>query len=227
MRLLMIYIISQEGIRDDDRRRLMDAAGLSPDDQAAIVNLFYLGVTLSRGASKATASRRKTAGGAKGSDAASYDLSRYTPVLKRLVEDVLTNAAPLAAFPYVKDRPASAASAGAGATISPADVSLDAARRPGAQPEPSWATRGRSKKEDASTAGPRLVVFVLGGATYSELKCCYELAKVRVRVERCARRAARAPTCRRDRAPRVHRRTSERSSQARRRCSHPTSSSTT
>ncbi|KAG8461329.1 hypothetical protein KFE25_010516 [Diacronema lutheri] len=181
MRLLMIYIISQEGIRDDDRRRLMDAAGLSPDDQAAIVNLFYLGVTLSRGASKATASRRKTAGGAKGSDAASYDLSRYTPVLKRLVEDVLTNAAPLAAFPYVKDRPASAASAGAGATISPADVSLDAARRPGAQPEPSWATRGRSKKEDASTAGPRLVVFVLGGATYSELKCCYELAKAHQR----------------------------------------------
>lgn len=176
IRLLMTYIISQEGIRDDDRRRLIDAAGLSPEDQTAIVNLFYLGVTLSRSVGKPAVRVRKPPNKLKEAEGASYDLSRFTPSLKRVAEEVLNGTAALAAFPYVKDRPASATS---GTNMaSPADVTLDAgARRPGAHPEPSWASRGRSKRDENTTLGPRLVVFVIGGATYSELKCAYELSK--------------------------------------------------
>lgn len=59
----MIYIITQEGIKDAgilnsifkflnkknlDRKRLMDLAKISNEDQGCISNLRYLGVTLLR-----------------------------------------------------------------------------------------------------------------------------------------------------------------------------------
>lgn len=168
MRLLMTFIISQEGIRDDDRRRLMDAAGLSQEDQAAIVNLFYLGVNLSRGTSKGAPKRKP---GPKSQVDDRYTFTRYTPVLKIVAEEVLTQAPAAAGYPYVKDKPA--------AGISTAEIALAPAARAGDHPTPSWASRGRTKKEETTAAGPRLVIFVIGGATYSELKCGYELSKVR------------------------------------------------
>lgn len=42
----MLYIISQEGIKDSDRKRIMDLAKISFEDQSCISNLRYLGVTL-------------------------------------------------------------------------------------------------------------------------------------------------------------------------------------
>lgn len=42
----MLYIVSQEGIKDSDRKRLMDLANVSIPDQGCISNLRFLGVTL-------------------------------------------------------------------------------------------------------------------------------------------------------------------------------------
>jgi syntaxin-binding protein 1 len=39
LRLLMLYIISQEGVKDADRKRLFEIAGITPADQALIANL--------------------------------------------------------------------------------------------------------------------------------------------------------------------------------------------
>ena len=41
----------QDGIRQDERRQLIQLAGISPEDQDAIINLFYLSVTLLQGTS--------------------------------------------------------------------------------------------------------------------------------------------------------------------------------
>jgi syntaxin-binding protein 1 len=46
IRLLMLYIISQEGIKDGERKRLMDLAKVTQEEQSYISNLRYLGVTL-------------------------------------------------------------------------------------------------------------------------------------------------------------------------------------
>jgi syntaxin-binding protein 1 len=46
MRLLMIYIVSQEGILEKDRSKLIDMAKIPVEQQASIVNLKYLGVNL-------------------------------------------------------------------------------------------------------------------------------------------------------------------------------------
>lgn len=190
VRLLMTYIVSQEGIKEEDRRRLLEAAHLQPLDETAIINLFYLGITLSRGSGKGTSRRKPPSRGKAPDDAASYDLSRYTPAVKKVTEDVLTGAAPLAGYPYVKDRPVDLLD-GAGGT-GPGDVGLEMASRkaPAAHPNPSWASRGKSKEERTSLTGPRLVVFVAGGATHSELKCVYELVKVRGHLPQPAQESA-------------------------------------
>lgn len=87
MRLLMIYIISQEGIKDTDRKKLMDIAKLSMDEQAAISNLRYLGVTLLKGAKSQTNSKvDKKKKKKQRSDAPPYELSRYVPTTKKILE---------------------------------------------------------------------------------------------------------------------------------------------
>jgi len=48
IRLIMIYIVTQEGIREQDSRALMDKAGLSRPDQFGIKNLSCLGVPFRR-----------------------------------------------------------------------------------------------------------------------------------------------------------------------------------
>ena len=39
LRMLMLFIISQEGVKDADRKRLFDIGNISPADQAMISNL--------------------------------------------------------------------------------------------------------------------------------------------------------------------------------------------
>ena len=43
-RLIMIYIISQQGIKEEDRHRLIAAAGLTDEEQSTILNLEKVSV---------------------------------------------------------------------------------------------------------------------------------------------------------------------------------------
>ena len=84
MRLLMIYVNTQDGIKQDERRQLLTLAGIAPEDQVAILNLFYLNVTLLQG----TVAKKKGAKKDKAAEA-TYDVSRYAPPIKRHVEELL------------------------------------------------------------------------------------------------------------------------------------------
>lgn len=149
MRLLMIYVITQEGLRQEERRELNRLAEISPEDQVAILNLFYLQVALLQGTSsrKRGASKRDRAAGE------GYDVSRYVPPLKRHVEELLTTGLPAADFPFIESPSGAAASAGAGGR------------------------KGSSKASAEVASGRRTIVFVLGGLTHSELRSMQELAR--------------------------------------------------
>jgi len=158
MRLLMIYLISQDGIKQDERRQLMELAGISPEDQAAILNLFHLGVTLLHG----TASPKKRASPKKTSPTeASYDVSRYEPPLKRHVEDLLTTGLSLTDFPF----------------IAPPDTILASARDATDATKKATKAKGTSSELEVPATGKRLVVFVLGGMSYSELKSMHQVGR--------------------------------------------------
>jgi len=158
MRLLMIYLISQDGIKQDERRQLMELAGISPEDQAAILNLFHLGVTLLHG----TASPKKRASPKKTSPTeATYDVSRYEPPLKRHVEDLLSTGLSLTDFPF----------------IAPPDTILASARDATDATKKATKAKGTSSELEVPATGKRLVVFVLGGMSYSELKSMHQVKR--------------------------------------------------
>lgn len=94
--MLMIYIIAFEGIQDMERRRLLENAKLSLEETQAINNLGVIGVKLSNpNSSQKKDNGRYTYWGShsldskKKSDKETYDLSRYVPLVKRVMEVTL------------------------------------------------------------------------------------------------------------------------------------------
>jgi len=166
LRLIMLYIISQEGIKDADRRRVMDLAKISFEDQACITNLRYLGVTLM----KATRGSRKKSSKDKKSknrdDAPSYDLSRFNPALKDIATAMIENGLSPTEFPFTKepmsyeDKPGSRAS-----TVAPTSL------------RKTKVTNIERKSEKVAVTGGRIIIFIAGGMTCSEMRVSYELTR--------------------------------------------------
>ncbi|KXS09655.1 Sec1-like protein [Gonapodya prolifera JEL478] len=241
LRLLMLYIISRgEGIQDEDRRKMLQTAKLTPDESDALTNLAYLGVKLSTSSysekswKRPTKARRTYEGitaaskkKGKGAETEKYDVSRYVPVLKDIMEDQIKGVLRADQFPYVKELPPEelaggkptssvgkaikAASALTG--IQPTSVVQQLANKAGTLPSdgspiktlrstrPTWAKKtpqtlrdeaasgmssgggggsGAGKKDDDDELrrnGGRVIVFVLGGMTFSELRSAYEIQK--------------------------------------------------
>ncbi|KAJ3341868.1 vacuolar sorting protein VPS33/slp1, partial [Gonapodya sp. JEL0774] len=243
LRLLMQYIISRvDGIQDDDRRKMLQTAKLTPDESDALTNLAYMGVKLSassysdkswkrppktrRAYEGVTAASKKKA---KGNGPEKYDVSRYVPVLKDIMEDQANGALRSDLFGYVKELPpeelaqgkptssvgkaikAASALTGVQATT----VVQQLASKAGSLPtdgspvktlrstRPTWAKKtphtlrdeaasgisgggggggsgsGGKKDDDDELRrnGGRIVVFVLGGMTFAELRSAYEIQK--------------------------------------------------
>ncbi|KAJ3286901.1 vacuolar sorting protein VPS33/slp1 [Rhizoclosmatium sp. JEL0117] len=215
LRILMLYIIAQEGIQDMDRKRLLDAAKLSLEDSQAITNLGYLGVRLSTNQEKKkklvkerytyygrVAEKRKKKKKKTDSDLP-YDLSRYVTMLKYILEDQLTGTLDTQLFPWLKLPPVEDAPQQAKATnIQKAFTKTNNALQPLPNAgnayslrttRASWATKPKAANldglmnngtaaaptdvEDLRKNGPRTIVFVMGGITFSEMRACYEIIK--------------------------------------------------
>ncbi|KAJ3156758.1 vacuolar sorting protein VPS33/slp1 [Geranomyces michiganensis] len=195
LRLAMTYLIAQNGMPDSDRQRLLDAARLSVEEAQAVHNLSMLGVRLSTPLSSS-----RTA--AQSSSAVTYGLrdrgkehkfenTRFTPLLKYIMTDHVRSMADVNSFPWVKEPPPterpSTWAPGAGGASGSAAVP--------AKSKASWANRravvsaaaaagnaaggvSNALPTDALRAnGPRLITFILGGVTASEMKACYEVMK--------------------------------------------------
>lgn len=105
IRLLIIYIISQEGIKDQDRKRLMELAKISVQDQAAIANISALGVTLNKGAKGKSKKESKKKKKKHAADDVPFELSRYVPTLAGILEDLVKDNLSSADFPFTRDDP--------------------------------------------------------------------------------------------------------------------------
>ncbi|EOD21796.1 Sec1, SM superfamily protein [Emiliania huxleyi CCMP1516] len=173
LRLLMVYVVTQEGIKPEVRRELFELAGIQPEDQVAILNLFHLNVNLTHGLKPPKPPQRKQpepavepAASAAPVRESGYDVSRFTPPLRSLAQRALSGELSSDDFPYM--RPHLAASAAATPTHEAAGL-------------PSWATDAAAEPAGAAGGagggGRRLVVFVAGGVTYAEARELHELGR--------------------------------------------------
>ncbi|EPZ31820.1 Sec1-like 2 domain-containing protein [Rozella allomycis CSF55] len=165
IRLLILFIISREGVNDNDRKKLLDIAKIPFDDANAITNLALLGIKLSKSSGKKKVSKKEKKR-KKRDDDVPYELSRYIPNIKYLIEDYIANQLTPSDYPYMRE--SDAAEDNPDNSGSKKITSLRNAK-------PTWQTKNKDSKDKTSSTG-RIILFIAGGATYAELRTIYECA---------------------------------------------------
>ncbi|RXK36602.1 syntaxin-binding protein 1 [Tremella mesenterica] len=169
VRIIALYIIYREGVADEDRRRLYQHARLSLSEQTAIDNLIYLGVKVIKDAKdRSTKGRIKQKYHAAEGE---YELSRYRPVVQMALEDHHANRLDQTLFPFVRDIPPELSNTlRGGAPPPPApSSSLRSAR-------PTW-HKAPSARMTNTEGKQRMILFVAGGMTYSEMRLAYTVGQ--------------------------------------------------
>jgi len=168
VRIIALYIQHREGVPDEDRRRLYQHARLSMAEQDAVNALVHLGVRISRGPTDKDVKKKIKQ---KQSNEEEYELSRFKPLLRTVLEDHIANRLDPTMFPYVRDAPALAPAPSLRATASPSPTPTASLR----SAKPSWHRAARPG--GAQETRQRVIVFVAGGMTYSEMREAYLLSK--------------------------------------------------
>jgi syntaxin-binding protein 1 len=163
LRLIALYLIYKDGLLPVDLVKLLLHAQLPPQHAEMLHNLDLLGVRTSRSLKDSRPPPiplfpQKPPPTLVQEE---YALSRFETGLQRLLDNHVTNTVDVTVFPYIKP-PIDMGDNDAG----PAPTSLRSAK-------PTWA------KAKSSTTEPRqrVMVFMAGGATYSESRACYDMTR--------------------------------------------------
>ncbi|GAA5827126.1 hypothetical protein JCM11251_001128 [Rhodosporidiobolus azoricus] len=166
LRIIALYIMHRDGVPEGDKKRLYQHARLALHEMDAVNNLTHLGINVDKDSGK----KRKQIFKQKEEDDA-YDISRYQPMIKYMLEEQFAGSLDQSMFPYVRDAPTSSSGGSSlmrgGAPTAPTSGSLRSAR-------PQW-TAQRSKRV-VNEPKQRVMVFVAGGATYSEVRTVYKVS---------------------------------------------------
>ncbi|KAJ1257835.1 hypothetical protein BS78_10G026700 [Paspalum vaginatum] len=197
LRLLIIYaIVYPEKFEGDKGEKLMQLAKLPRDDMDVINCLRYLGGSDTKKSSrtgtfslKFDAQKKKNAARTEKQDGEeTWALSRFFPLIEELIEKLGKGELPLKEYPSMGE-PSSApqgatqtAASTAGPPQNPQPMSMRSRRTP------QWAksrNSGDSQSSDSSVLrhssgdfkrlGNRIFVFMIGGATRSELRTVHKL----------------------------------------------------
>lgn len=165
LRLVIEYLLYRDGLLASDIKKLLAHAQLPAQDGEVIHNLDLLGAHVvrelkdTRPVAQPFFARKQPPPpiDEEGS------LSRFEPTLKAVLEELIRGNLDQIRFPFTK--PHLDAAEGLMGQENVSQASLRSAK-------PTWA-RTRS-----SAAGPkqRIIVFIAGGATYSESRACYEVS---------------------------------------------------
>jgi len=164
LRLLALYLIYRDGMLPADLQKLLYHAQLPDQNKAILQNLELLGVRTQRNLKD---SRPKPTPlfpfvpPMTNAAQEEYALSRFEPALKSLLNAHVTSTVDPVTFPYTRPP---LESDGADVAMQSA-TSLRTAK-------PTWAR----SKSSSSEPRQRVIVYMAGGATYSESRACYEIS---------------------------------------------------
>ncbi|KAF2428953.1 Sec1-like protein [Tothia fuscella] len=165
LRLITLYLLYKDGLLPSDIRLLSSHAKLPPQDEEVLRNLELLGARVYKSLKDAKPPPpplfpRKPP---PTNNAEEYGLSRFETNIKQMLEAHVSGTIDNITFPQTKPDP-SQQSIDPNSNISSA--SLRSAK-------PTWAKSKLSSIEPRQ----RILVFVAGGATYSESRACYEVSR--------------------------------------------------
>lgn len=173
-RLLAIFIVGQQGLRESDRSRLLDAANLSQNHTAALVNLGLMGIPLVQQKTGVIASvlgpRKQSF---KAESDSEYSSSRFVCDLKVIIQELQDRTLSLDEYPSVLPMPEEPSTQSFGVA-----GSVRSSRAPGSvrgETGSKFSRNRQSSVDKVKIGGARQIVFMLGGACYSELRSAQEL----------------------------------------------------
>lgn len=179
VRLLMSYVITHPEKMDDARQQQWQRlAHLTDMDMNTINNLELLGIPVKKKGNAKTGlglnfGRKRKRAVRKDRDVDEGDdqwaLSRFAPLMQEVLEDLAVNKLNLDEYPYVQppsnDTGSSYAPSGKGASVRTNKTSV------------GWAKKAAGAREEAqSPKGKRIVAFVVGGVTRSEMRVAHKLS---------------------------------------------------
>ncbi|KAK4300359.1 hypothetical protein Pmani_027439 [Petrolisthes manimaculis] len=155
LRVILLYIIAKNGVSNENLEKLLQHAQIPPVEKDTINNMGHLGVNVivdggNRSRKPHVVSKRERI------TEQTYQMSRWTPVIKDIMEDVIENKLEERHFPFLAGRSAVLPRTGAPSSVRYAY---------------NW------HKDKGAKNMPRLIVFVVGGITYSEMRAAYEVTK--------------------------------------------------
>lgn len=153
VRIIALYVMTKNGISEENFTKLATHAQIEQREREMILNMSNLGVNVI-----SDNSRRKPYQVPRKERITeqTYQMSRWTPVVKDIMEDCIDDKLDQKHFPYLANR--------SGQT----SYSAPASARYG-----HWHRQDKSAPVVRNV--PRLIIFVVGGMSFSEMRCAYEV----------------------------------------------------
>ncbi|KAI5758602.1 STXBP2 [Gulo gulo luscus] len=152
IRVLLLYILLRNGVSEENLAKLIQHANVQAHS-SLIRNLEQLGGTVTNPGGSGTSSRLERRERLE----PTYQLSRWTPVIKDVMEDAVEDRLDRKLWPFVSDpTPTSSSQAAVSARFG------------------HW---HKNKAGVETRAGPRLIIYVLGGVAMSEMRAAYEVTR--------------------------------------------------
>ncbi|XP_032484499.1 syntaxin-binding protein 2 isoform X1 [Phocoena sinus] len=152
IRVLLLYILLRNGVSEENLAKLIQHANVQAHS-SLIQNLEQLGGTVTNPGGCGTTSRLER----RERSEPTYQLSRWTPIIKDVMEDAVEDRLDRKLWPFVSD--------------------------PAPMPSSQAAVSARfghwhkNKTGVEARAGPRLIVYIMGGVAMSEMRAAYEVTR--------------------------------------------------
>ena len=172
-RLLTIFIASQNGLQSEDvKRRLFAAAKLSPSDVKAIQSLEFFGIPIVKSSGTNKLMIRSNM-----DSQATYNNNRYICDLKIILQQLQSSKLSMEDYPSVLPMPLDSYSDSSSSNVQSSNGRGITSLR-GTSSRFSKASNSMLDKSSigggGGSKGPRQIVFIAGGACYSELRAVQE-----------------------------------------------------
>uniref|UniRef100_A0A672MXF6 Syntaxin-binding protein 2-like n=1 Tax=Sinocyclocheilus grahami TaxID=75366 RepID=A0A672MXF6_SINGR len=153
IRIILLYIFhKKKGIGEENLTKLIQHANVQ-QDKNIITNLQHLGCPIITG----TLSDRKER------TESTYQLSRWTPTLKDVMENIIDDKCDRKQWPFLSEP----------APITTTTTTVSSAR---------FGHWHKNKSATEYRSGPRLIIFVIGGVTHSEIRCAHEVTRATILI---------------------------------------------
>lgn len=164
IRIILLYILSAtNGITDENLEKLLTHAAIPEADRRIITNMSKIGVDMDPAKRTNVSYPRRNR-----LTEDTYDTARWTPVVKDVIEDAIADRLNSKHFTYLSDDVENGVS-------KPNMLSKAAPKSLRFGGDPSKAVGGGMGNGLAKSS--RLIVFLLGGVTFSEMRCAYEVSR--------------------------------------------------